>query len=149
MAGARNDTNQHFSGPPRALESPLGAWAERRSLVASTAQIKRGSDRDAARLKVRPVAEVLGSYGLDATEEIVKLLHKGTISDIDRLRTWMGLLEYSQPKMRSTEQKVTVELTGAQVDAQLREQLARLQAERRSGARTFELHDVTDVEPAE
>jgi hypothetical protein len=94
-------------------------------------------------VNLREVAEVLVSHGLDPTEEITKILMEqrpvrtrtgvqvlnedGTpmmeyVLDTEtRLKTFLGLMEYVKPKLKSTELKVSgnLDLTADQLDARI------------------------------
>lgn len=88
------------------------------------------------RLNLRKVTEVLASYGLDPTVELVEVLQPITVVDPDtgvvsqehrlspedRSRVLLELMQYAHPKLKSVEMKVEGtlgQMTQEQVDARL------------------------------
>lgn len=59
--------------------------------------------RKSARINLKAVAEVLETYGLDPTEEVIKLIQGGELDSDLCARLYMDLLEYVQPKLARTE----------------------------------------------
>lgn len=79
-------------------------------LADSAPQIsKKHASRKPGKINLRKVAEVLESYGMDPTEEILKVVPE---LDADtRARVMLGLLEYVQPRLKSVEMKVEGNIT--------------------------------------
>lgn len=76
-----------------------------RSLVTGRgSQLNRNrSLKKSAKINLKAVAEVLQSYDLDPTEEVIKLIQAGKLEPDLCARLYMDLLEYVQPKLARTE----------------------------------------------
>lgn len=84
------------------VHSDRGGKMSATELADSGQQIgKKNAARKPGGINLRKVAEVLESYGMDPTEEILKVVPE---LDADtKARVMLGLLEYVQPKLARTE----------------------------------------------
>lgn len=64
------------------------------------------SSKRKTKINLRAVAEVLAARGYDPTEELIDIIETGSLPPEVESRTWLTLLEYTQPK------KKAVEITG-------------------------------------